>query len=231
MTDLASLIETRVQKRIDQCILSALQDFVASCDQNIRVGDLAKDCAANFVEQMEARLTKPVAKSTDSKSAWLGYAKQYRLEHDKPSPKDVGDAWKIAKPNLSKKEFDDFVVLGQTKSKPKSKSSASPSAWIGYRSEWAEKNNALPEGHPDRKTKRDISTFAAKDWKHGEGFSDEQKAAYHKLAEDNKQAKLDAKTASEKASEEKKAAATTEKVVETEDETKDETKDDETIEV
>jgi hypothetical protein len=186
-----------------QCILKAIQDFVATLDPESRVADISKSEVANFVNKIDdSKPNTPKAKSS-IQDAWLGYAKKYRLEHDKPSPKDVGDAWKIAKPNLTPAEFADFVELGKTKSKPKSKSESksepkskgtdSSKAWVGYRSEWADKNNALPDGHKNKKLRSEITSFASKDWNKGVGFSVEQKAVYHKLAVDNKQAKLKAK--------------------------------------
>jgi hypothetical protein len=228
-TDCGKLIDKRVKQHVDQCTASAIEDFLMSIGLEEHIPEIAK-----WLDRMVPRPIKPVAKSTDSKSAWLGYAKKYRLEHDKPSPKDVGDAWKIAKPNLSKEEFDALVVLGQTKSKPKPRK-ASGSAWLGYRAEWAEKNNALPEGHQDKKAKRDHTSFAAKDWGKGVGVPENEMIRYRKLAEDNKQAKLDTKADAEKAAEQKKKEAKkgkakpTLKMVEESDVDSEEPSDDEVI--
>jgi len=178
---IGTLAFSECENFINLSLSNAINSFIEHCKV-----DVSPDLIAEFLENYEPKASPKVAKRSDSKLAWQGFAKDYRANNSDAKAKEIGDAWKSLKTDVSDEDWTRFISLGETKTEKKPRKS-SGNAWHGFRLYFASKNPEI--------AKKDVTSEASKAWNKGDGVSDKKKAKYIKLAEDHKKVKEEAANA------------------------------------
>ena len=176
---------------INLSLANAITSFLEHCKDNV-----SSDRISEFLESYEPIPSPKAAKRSDSKLAWQGFARDYRANHSDAKAKEIGDAWKSMKSEISEEDWARFIALGEIKAEkqPKERKS-SGNAWQGFRIYFAGKNPGI--------AKRDVTSEASKAWKEiKDTLSEKKREKYIKLAEEHKLAKQEEKAKKVKKEEE-----------------------------
>ena len=187
ITKVGSLNASLCTRFIQSTTVSSIADFLASIHTDTVVSDITPEMISAFVENYSPVPVKAV-KTSDSKSAWLGWSREYRACHKDKTSKQVGAAWKKVKGKLESntKEWARLAKVGSTKvvSKPRV---SSGTAWNGFRSEFADLNEAKNDDDESKiLVKKDITGAASVAWDKGKGRTEKEIKKYQKLAAKNK---------------------------------------------
>ena len=201
-TKIGTLAFAECEKFIRQSLASSINAFIASQKDGMSISDISTEAVTKFVEDFSPQPVKPTAKRSDSKSAWQGFSKQYRLDHPGCKAKAVGAAWNKGK-DVSKEDWARFVEIGNAPKAEKVRAVSTGNAWNGFRSEFSRRNADKEMDDDTKLEKGQLTTAASSEWKRiKKSLTAKEIKNYQKIAD---------KIKSDKAKAEKKKEALREK--------------------
>jgi hypothetical protein len=203
-----TLVFAEVQKFIRQSLKSSLNQFLSEQSSKSKVSDLPKKVDA-FVEKHSPVPVKAATKHTNSKAAWQGFAKEFRLKNPNSKSKAVGLAWNKGK-GIKPDEWDRLVILGnRPKDEKKARAKSTGNAWNGFRADFKAKNAKKNDSDETKLEDGQLTTAASEAWKLAKPkLTDSLISKYQKLAnkiKDQKVKDLSKKKEAKKKRETKKA--------------------------
>jgi hypothetical protein len=181
MTSLSNVITDACNKFLMEGLKDAINGYLQAREDNeeITVDEFLAD-----YKPVKAKKTREPRERTLTQKAWTGYSKEQKAENPDLSSEDIGKAWKENKDSFDQEELERLAEIANTKStkKPKERK-ISGSAWLGFRSKFA-------EDHADEFEKRDLTSAASQAWKDTkDSLDDDTIAEYVALAKANKDSK------------------------------------------
>jgi len=163
-TKIGTLAFAECEKFIRQSLASSITAFLSSQKDGMSISDISGEAVTKFVEDFSPQPVKATAKRSDSKSAWQGFSKQYRLDHPGCKAKAVGAAWNKGK-DVSKEDWARFVEIGNAPKAEKVRAVSTGNAWTGFRSEFSRRNADKEMDDDTKLEKGQLTTAASSEWK------------------------------------------------------------------
>ena len=163
-TKIGTLAFAECEKFIRQSLASSITAFLSSQKDGMSISDISGEAVTKFVEDFSPQPVKATAKRSDSKSAWQGFSKQYRLDHPGCKAKAVGTAWNKGK-DVSKEDWARFVEIGNAPKAEKVRAVSTGNAWTGFRSEFSRRNADKEMDDDTKLEKGQLTTAASTEWK------------------------------------------------------------------
>jgi hypothetical protein len=210
-TKIGTLAFSECEKFIRLSLASTLSAFLAS-EKDGKISDIKPDAVQKFLDNFSPQPTKATPKRTKTKSAWQGFAKQYKIDNPGSKAKEIGNAWNKGT-DVSKEDWDRYVEIGNAPPVEKARELTTGNAWIGFLSNF-KSLNANKDTDDESKLDGKLASAAADEWKKvKKSLTASQLAKYQKIADKIKNEKKkaekkkeDARVKREKTAADKKAA-------------------------